>query len=362
MRKSRYQKGSVRKQRGRWVGLWWENHSRKCRVIGLVRDMTKSEAWAVVSGKIAEIEARRQENRTWRFGEFVAEIYFPYYGRKWKASTRVNNMNRVTIHLVETFGARELASFKRDELQDFLDGKAGDGLSFSTVDHLRWDLKQIFDMALAEGHVERNPALLLFTPREAVRSERRVMGIEDVKECFKVLAPRERLVVKLAILAGMRPGEIFALTWGRLTATSVDIRQRIYRGIIDTPKSSLSVRQAALPEGLLREIEAWRVVSLVTVDEAWVFPSENLTTPMSKDNCWNRNIKPKFAKAGLAWANFQVMRRTHSTLMGDLGVDGKLVADQCGHTLDVSQNVYRQTPVASRLPAVNQLEKKLLVM
>jgi hypothetical protein len=38
------------------------------------------------------------------------------------------------------------------------------GLSFSTVDHLRWDLKQIFDMAIAEGHIVRNPALLLFTP------------------------------------------------------------------------------------------------------------------------------------------------------------------------------------------------------
>jgi len=65
-------------------------------------------------------------------------------------------------------------------------------------------------------------------------------------------------------------------------------------------------------------------------DDAWVFPSEKLTTPMSKDNCWNRYIKPNLAKAGLTWANFQVMRRTHSTLMGDLGVDGKLVADQCG--------------------------------
>lgn len=186
--------------------------------------------------------------------------------------------------------------------------------------------------------------------------------MEDVKTCFGVLDLRERLVVKLAILAGMRPGEIFALTWGRLTTTYVDIRQRIYRGIIDTPKSSLSVRRAALPECLLREIEAWRAISLVTDDDAWVFPSEKLITPMSKDNCWNRNIKPKFAKVNLAWENFLVMRRTHSTLMGDLGIDGKLVADQCGHTLDVNQNVYRQSPVASRLPAVNQLEKKLLVM
>lgn len=362
MRKSRYQKGSVKKQRGRWVALWWDNHSRRSRVIGLVKDMTKSDARAVVQGIIAEMEAKRQECRAWRFGEFVTEIYFPYYGRKWKASTRVNNMNRVSIHLVEPLGARELKSFRRDELQDLLDGKAKDGLSFSTVDHLRWDLKQIFDMAVAEGHIERNPATLLFTPREAARADKRVMDIADVQTCFRVLEQRERLVVKLAILAGMRPGEIFALTWGRLSETYADIRQRVYRGIIDTPKTSLSVRQAALPEGLLREIEAWRAVSLVTDDDAWVFPSEKLTTPMSKDNCWNRNIKPKLAKAGIAWANFQVMRRTHSTLMGDLGADRKLVADQCGHTVDVSENIYRQSPVASRLPVVNELEKKLLVM
>jgi hypothetical protein len=43
-------------------------------------------------------------------------------------------------------------------------------------------------------------------------------------------------------------------------------------------------------------------------------------------------------------------------------VNGKLVADQLGHSLDLSQNVYTQLPVESRLPAVNQLEKSLLVM
>jgi len=39
-----------------------------------------------------------------------------------------------------------------------------------------------------------------------------------------------------------------------------------------------------------------------------------------------------------------------------------LVADQFGHSLDVSQNVHTQSPVESRLPAVNQLEKSLFVM
>ena len=67
-------------------------------------------------------------------------------------------------------------------------------------------------------------------------------------------------------------------------------------------------------------------------------------------------------RVGLGWANFLVMRRTHATLMKALGVDGKLVADQLGHSLDVNQNVYTQSPVESRLAAVNQLEKSLRVM
>jgi site-specific recombinase XerD len=75
-------------------------------------------------------------------------------------------VNRIQVHLVRQYGDRELATFQRDELQDFLDGKA-QGLSFSVTDHLRWDLKQIFDMAIAEGLVDRNPALMLFTPKRS---------------------------------------------------------------------------------------------------------------------------------------------------------------------------------------------------
>jgi integrase len=187
------------------------------------------------------------------------------------------------------------------------------------------------------------------------------MTIREVQLCFSALDQRERLIAKLAILAGMRPGEIFALTWSRLTATYADIRQRVYRGLIDTPKNYQSMRQAALSEGLLAEIENWRLMALETGDEAWVFPSERMT-PLSKDNCWRRSMQPRLAKAGLGWANFLAMRRTHATLMKALGVDGKLVADQLGHSLDVDQNVYTRSPVESRLAIVNQLEKSLQVM
>ena len=105
------------------------------------------------------------------------------------------------------------------------------------------------------------------------------------------------MIAKLAVIAGMRPGEIFALTWGRMAATYADIRQRVYRGAIDTPKTDQSVRQAALSEGLLAEIEVWREFAVETGDGAWVFPSERMT-PLSKDNCWRRSMYPKLANGG----------------------------------------------------------------
>jgi integrase len=94
---------------------------------------------------------------------------------------------------------------------------------------------------------------------------------------------------------------------------------------------------------------------------AWVFPSER-NTPLSRDNCWRRHIQPRFAAVGLGWVNFLVMRRTHATVMKTLGVDGKLVADQLGHSLDVNQNVYTQSPVESRQAAVDQMERSLQII
>jgi integrase len=102
--------------------------------------------------------------------------------------------------------------------------------------------------------------------------------------------------------------------------------------------------------------------------DGWVFPSERRyerkipkeSTPMSKDNCWRRNMLPQLQAVGLEWCNFQVMRRTHTTILRQLGADPKMLADQLGHSLDTSMNVYAQSSVESRLLLVNQLEQRLV--
>ena len=94
--------------------------------------------------------------------------------------------------------------------------------------------------------------------------------------------------------------------------------------------------------------------------KGWLFPSEKLDTPLSKDNAFRRYIRPRLKTVGLEWVDFQVMRRTHSSLMRELGVDPKTVADLMGHDVNVNLNVYTQTSVETRLQAVETLESALV--
>jgi integrase len=361
MRRRRYQSGSLKKRCGKWVGQWWEGERRRNRVLGPVSSMTKSDAKTALNKILADLQVSQGEvDSNMSLQQFVEQAYFPFYTRKWKRSTAACNINRVNTHVVNAFGERLLKTFRRDDLQGFLDGKSADGLSFSIVDHLRWDLRQIFGMAVAEGVLGKNPAALLFTPGESKRGARLVMTIEEVKQCFAVLDSRERLIVQMATLAGMRPGEIFGLTWQHVREDHADIRQRVYRGDIDRPKTAQSIRRAALSDGLIEALRGWRNLCLNTQPEAWVFPSER-GTPLSRDNFLRRSLQPKLKDIGLGWVNFQVMRRTHSTLMNNMGIEGKLVADQLGHSLDVNQNVYTQSPVERRKVAIDQLETALVM-
>ena len=212
----RFQKGYLQKVRGVWVARWREDGQRKARKLGRVSLMTKAQALTELAAIVGPINSRRgQPSEQMSFGDFVQQVYLPFYRRKWKRSTAMTNEDRIAHHLTPEFAPRSLRSFGRDELQSILDRKART-LSFSVVDHLRWDLKQIFDMSVAEGYLRRNPAALLFTSRECKRSAKRIMTLDEVRRLFSLLDIRERLIAKLVVLAGMRPGEIFGLKWKRL--------------------------------------------------------------------------------------------------------------------------------------------------
>lgn len=233
-------------------------------------------------------------------------------------------------------------------------------LCFNVVNHLRWDLKAIFDLAIAEGVVIRNPTAALYTPPCKPSRKYRELTSSDIVRMLEILDLRERLIVRLAVFKGMRPGEIFALRWHNFGEQHFSVEQRVYRGDLDTPKTQKSLREGGLSLGTIADLAAWRQLSGDTSPDAFVFPSERLTTPLSRDNVWRRSIQPQFEKIGLGWANFQAMRRANTSLGRKYGVDDKVAADQRGHSVGVAIEVYACSDLSQKIAAVRNLESSVL--
>lgn len=69
---------------------------------------------------------------------------------------------------------------------------------------------------------------------------------------------------------------------------------------------------------------------------------------------------PKLEKVGLGWATFQVLRRTNASLSRKANVDDKVAADQRGHGLGVSLEVYSLSDLEQKIEAVNRLEAEVI--
>ena len=171
MRRKRFQKGSLQaRKQGRhrvWVACWWEDGSRRSKVLGRSSQLTKAEAEAVLSAILRAINSGAGQNTkpVYTFGQFVADVYLPFCRRSWKESTAGTSEQIIKTHLVQEFAKVLLHSIRREELQDFLDRKALD-LSESVVGHLRWFLNGIFKLALSDGLVLNNPASELEDPEK----------------------------------------------------------------------------------------------------------------------------------------------------------------------------------------------------
>jgi integrase len=366
MRRRRFQQGSLQKRKSggcwSWIAFWWEAGRRRSRILGQCANMSRPQARAEMAKTLQPVNARAGEPipRSWTVGDWIRDTFLPFIRRKWKLSTASTSGDRIKQHLIRDLDKTQLQSVTRELLQQYLEKKAASGFSFSLVDHLRWDLRAIFRLAVQDGYLASNPAELLFTPVKVNKPSRKVLSGEQVQTILDALELREKLIVQLALFSGMRPGEILALQWKHVGEDHVHVVQRLYRGKLDRPKTQRSKRKVAMSLTTSQLMKRWQEkrADLATPD-AWVFPSAKTKTAMRRDNVWRWAISPRLQPLKLEWATFQVMRRTHASLSRQAGIDPKLVADQLGHGLGVNLDVYTVAALDKRRQAVEVLEASL---
>lgn len=358
------QRGSLQvvMHRGRkvWRAQWRENGRGRTRILGLYKDISRDEARAILDGILSPLEqscVRRRPVNALTLRRYVLDEYLPTKSRVWKASTRTTTEQLVKDHILAAFGGRELTSITRKELQAHLDGLAERGLSASVVGHVRWQLSAIFAMAQSDGLIAVNPESGLITPRCKAGVPKRTLSVDDVRRAELILEPRDRLMFRLAVYEGLRPGEIVGLKLGDIQPDGIHIERRVYRGLVDSPKSARS-RRVVPPTQATRNLLSVYVETLFDRNnEAWLFPSEALTTPISYSNVWRRRIGPALKAAGIIGANYQVLRRTWVTHIAEAERDAAIRAKLAGHSVDVHENVYRQPDASAMKRAMRRLER-----
>jgi integrase len=316
---------------------------------------TKTDAQVIANEFIAPInQARRdrQKGADMSLGAFAEHVYIPWAMREWKDSTAKTTPDRIRLYLCRgELAAVPIAKLDRSTMQDFLDRMALK--SRSTVNMVRYDLQAILRLAVADGFTPRNQAEVLKTPRTCALPNQPVMSADDVQRALAVLGLRERLFFRLAVFAGMRPGEIIALKWEDIDGSKARVWKRIYKGTTNTPKNG-KFRDVALSPAVMLDLENWRRFS-----EGYVFPSQKKATPVSYANLWRREIQPALKTIGLEWADYHCMRRTNATLMHESKADPKVAADQRGHGVNVSMAEYTHSTVAQKAEAVGKLEGRI---
>ena len=151
-------------------------------------------------------------------------------------------------------------------------------------------------MANSDGIVQFNPADALDVPEGRARGEKRVLAGNQVVQALDALDLLCRLILRLAAIDGLRPGEIFAIRLGKIGINQVLIDQRVYSGKFDRPKGRKgknTSRVVALSPGTMLDIATWRSFLVNQTEDGFLFPSEKGTTPIRPNNFWKRQIQPQ---------------------------------------------------------------------
>lgn len=367
MRRKRFQKGTVgERKHGRkkvWVAQWWEDGGRRSKVLGRCSELTKTQAESAMAAILEPINegAGHCQQPVFTFKRYVEEKYLPFGRRTWKESTRMTTEPTINMHLCSHLGDKNISDITREQLQKLLDQKSRT-LSRSVVDHLRWHLSGIFKLAQGDGVVTHNPAGKLSVSDAKPTGEKRVMTPDQIRLALSVLGLRDRLIFRLAVFDGMRPGEILAVRLGKISGNSILVDQRVYKGSFDTPKGrkgKKTSRTIALAPGTVADLKLWTPNLPDQTPEALLFQSE-AGTAFWRDNVWYRSLQPALGGIELGWATFQVLRRTNASLARKAKVDDKVAADQRGHGLGVSLEVYSVSDLQQKAAAVAQLESEVI--
>jgi len=284
-------------------------------------------------------------------GWFTRNRFFPLReGSTWKEETAAIRKIEIEKDFLAPLGELPLAQVDRVLLQTQLNDLAKK-LSQARVQHARFYMKAIFEEAIDQGFVEKNPARKLVLPKELRATDKTTLTWNQLRLVLALVPLRDRILLTLDMTETFRPSELFALRWGDfdMDSRTLTVRRIAFRGKLrDFGKTRMSLRTVHVPQGLANDLWLWKQECPDVSADAFIFPNSRKRNGATKngfirtDNYRARVLKKLGEELGLKKLNFQVLRRTIATLAQTKG-SVKDVQGVLGHSKpDITANVYMQ--------------------
>jgi integrase len=155
----------------------------------------------------------------------AGKVTFSDYASEWittKASvaprTRINVEGRLENYAKPFFGPMPIASVRPMHARAFVADLVARGLAPSTVKAVVLTAGQVFTQAVADGLIARSPLAGVDMPSQRHREEMHFLDADQVNHLAETIADRYRVPVYVAAYAGLRAGELWALTPARVNS------------------------------------------------------------------------------------------------------------------------------------------------
>jgi integrase len=348
-----------------WVARWRETvllpdntlgKILRSKVLGPVGQISKSEARNLLANCLRSTnQGHKRPLATITFEQFAREKWEPLALPTIKPATARYYRYQLHRYVLQTFGPLRLRDLDRETLQAFVIGKKQQGYSSSTLHGIRTTLSKVLGQAVTWRYLEENPARGLSIGERVPKKEPAFLEPRDALRLIEALPEPCRTVVTVAVLTGLRIGEIAALRWGRVDFVRgvVQVKETYSEESgFGTPKTRSSVRDVPMSEPVRAALLAHRQRCAHTDAAALVFTSKT-NTPMGPKNLATRVLRPICVKLGLRPISWHVLRHTHATWLSESGATIRAAQDILGQSdVETTLRVYTHSVPESKRRAV----------
>jgi integrase len=161
----------------------------------------------------------------------------------------------------------------------------------------------------------------------------------------------------IAVLTGLRIGELLALRWKPvdLVHDVIHARETVHEGQFGSPKTKSSRRDVPMSQPVRGALMAQRGKHTGAGAENLVFISRN-DTPINPKNLLRRVLQPTCRKLNLPVISWHSFRHTHAALLGEVGVSLRTAQAILGHSdLKTTLNFYTHAIPESQKPVIAEV-------